>query len=128
MEKLNLKTINKYQSFQTVEELDETVHRFLSRHEAKLSSGTRAVLQCIVEHSRKVIGVSFASNDYIAEQAKVNVRTVIRAVKILQQRGIIKKIPTVRANGKRATNILVIQPFQSSEKEMINKEEDWEQF
>lgn len=113
MEKLNYETIQKYQSFATIEEMDNSVRGFLYKHKAELSEGTLAVLHLIWKHSVKVVGVSFAKYDYIAQQVKVSKRTVIRAVKLLDQKGIIKKVPTARMNGKQGVNLLVIQSFES---------------
>lgn len=113
MEKLNYDTIQKYQSFETIDEMDKSVRGFLYKHKAELSEGTIAVLHLIWKHSVKVVGVSFAKYEYIAEQVKMSKRTVIRAVKLLVERGIIKKVPTARMNGKQGVNLLVIQAFES---------------
>jgi Helix-turn-helix domain len=113
VEKLNYETIQKYQSFQTIEEMDQSVRGFLYKHKAELSEGTLSVLHFIWKHSVKVIGVSFAKYDYIAEQVKVSRRTVIRAVGTLEKKGMIKKIPTIRMNGKQGVNLLVIQAFET---------------
>jgi DNA-binding Lrp family transcriptional regulator len=61
----------------------------------------------------KVIGVSFAKYDTIAEGLQISRRTVIRAIKKLESLGIIKKIPTSRMNGKQGVNLLVIEPYQA---------------
>ncbi|MDQ0231371.1 DNA-binding Lrp family transcriptional regulator [Metabacillus malikii] len=111
MEKLNFETIKKYQSFATIEEMDKAVRGFLYEHKSALSEGTIAVLKVIWRHSAKVIGVSFASNDYLADEANVSRRTVIRAVNTLVEKGLIKRISTARMNGKQGANILVIQPY-----------------
>lgn len=115
VEKLNYDTIQKYQSFETIDEMDQSVRGFLYKHKAELSEGTLAVLHLIWKHSVKVIGVSFAKYDYIAEQVKLSKRTVIRAVKVLEEKGIVKKVPTARMNGKQGVNLLVIQAFESIE-------------
>ncbi|MBD1381303.1 helix-turn-helix domain-containing protein [Metabacillus arenae] len=112
MEKLNYETIQRYQSFQTKEEMDQSVRGFLYKHKAELSDGTLSVLSHIWKYSVKVVGVSFAKYDYIAEHVKLSRRTVIRAVKKLEESRIIKKIPTARLNGKQGVNLLVIQAYE----------------
>ncbi|MFJ5624216.1 helix-turn-helix domain-containing protein [Peribacillus loiseleuriae] len=112
MEKLNFETIKHYQSFETIEEMDQSVRGFLYKHKAELSEGTNKVLLFIWRHSVKVVGVSFAKYDYIAINVQLSRRTVIRAVKMLEKFGIIKKIPTAKMNGKQGVNIIVIQTFQ----------------
>jgi Helix-turn-helix domain len=120
VEKLTYETIQKYQLFQTIDEMDQSVRGFLYKHKAELSEGTISVLKVIWKHSVKVIGVSFAKYEYIAEQAKVSRRTVIRAVSLLEERGIIKKVPTTRMNGKQGVNLLVIQLFEPVEADKNN--------
>jgi hypothetical protein len=112
LEKLNYETIQTYQSFPTIEEMDQSVRGFLYKYKSSLSDGTIKVLNFIWRHSVKVIGVSFAKYDYIAEHVQLSRRTVIRAIKTLESLGIIKKIPTSRMNGKQGVNLLVIQSFQ----------------
>ncbi|WP_051404996.1 helix-turn-helix domain-containing protein [Bacillus cihuensis] len=112
MEKLNFETIKHYQSFKTIEEMDQSVRGFLYKHKAELSEGTNKVLTFIWRHSVKVIGVSFAKYDYIAKNVQLCRRTVIRAIKKLEELGIIKKIPTAKMNGKQGVNIIIIQSFQ----------------
>ncbi|MGG3683937.1 helix-turn-helix domain-containing protein [Aeribacillus composti] len=101
--------VKKYQSFESVEEMDKNVRAFLYHFKAELSESTVNVLKTIWKHSLKVIGVSFAKYDYIAEIANISRRTVIRAMNQLEEMGIIKRIPTTRPNGKRGINIIVIQ-------------------
>lgn len=101
--------IKKYQSFESIEEMDKNVRAFLYQFKAELSESTVNVLKTIWKHSIKVIGVSFAKYEYIAEMADISRRTVIRAMNRLEEMGIIKRIPTTRPNGKRGINIIVIQ-------------------
>jgi hypothetical protein len=63
VEKLNFETVQRYQSFQTIEEMDQSVRGFLYKHKAELSEGTLSVLGLIWKHSVKVVGVSFAKYD-----------------------------------------------------------------
>lgn len=113
MEKFNYESIRSYQSFSTIEEMDQAVRGFLYKNKAALSEGTFNVLKFIWKHSVKVVGVSFAKHDTIAEAVQLSRRTVIRAVKKLEDLGILKKIPTARMNGKQGVNILVLQPFEA---------------
>ncbi|PMC35993.1 hypothetical protein CJ195_17225 [Bacillus sp. UMB0899] len=120
MQKLNYDTIKSYQSFPTIEEMDQAVRGFLYTYKSSLSEGTLKVLTFIWRHSVKVIGVSFAKYDTIADEVELNRRTVIRVVKTLENLGLIKKVPTARMNGKQGVNLLVIQPFQSIEELLPN--------
>ncbi|WP_428911713.1 helix-turn-helix domain-containing protein [Niallia sp. Krafla_26] len=112
MEKLNYDTIKTYQSFKSVEDMDQAVRGFLYRFKSTLSDGAVKVLNFIWRYSVKVVGVSFAKYETIAEAIGISRRTVIRAVKTLEDLGFITKIPTVRMNGKQGVNLCVIQPFE----------------
>jgi DNA-binding Lrp family transcriptional regulator len=121
MEKLNYEVIQSYQSFSTITEMDQAVRGFLYKHKAALSEGTLNVLKFIWRYSVKVIGVSFAKYGTIAAVVQISRRTVIRAIKQLESLGLIKKIPTVRMNGKQGVNLLVIQRFQPIDEVKNNK-------
>lgn len=109
---MNFAEIKQYQSFQTLTQLNEAVRAFLYRHKAELSDGTVKVLKFIWKHSCKVLGVSFAKYDYIANGAELSKRTVIRAVNTLEEYGILKRVPTKKPNGKRGVNLLVFQAIE----------------
>ncbi|WP_338470923.1 helix-turn-helix domain-containing protein [Niallia sp. XMNu-256] len=113
MEKLNYETIKHYQSFTSIDEMDLAVRGFLYKFKSTLSDGANKVLHFLWRYSVKVVGVSFAKYDTIANEISLSRRTVIRAVKLLEELSFLKKIPTARMNGKQGVNLLVIQPFES---------------
>ena len=112
MEKLNYATLKNYQSFTSINEMDQAVRGFLYKCKSSLSDGALKVLHFLWRYSVKVVGVSFAKYDTIATGVSVSRRTVIRAVKALEEMNFIKKIPTARMNGKQGVNLYVIQPFE----------------
>ena len=111
MEKLNYDTIKTYQSFKTIDEMDQAVRGFLYKYKSTLSAGTEKVLNFIWRYSVKVVGVSFAKYETIAEAVGVSRRTVIRAVKTLEELGFLKKISTARMNGKQGVNLICDSTF-----------------
>ncbi|WP_338471617.1 helix-turn-helix domain-containing protein [Niallia sp. XMNu-256] len=113
MEKLNYEIIKQYQSFTSIDEMDLAVRGFLYKFKSSLSEGVIKVLNFLWRYSVKVVGVSFAKYDTIANEISLSRRTVIRAVKLLEELLFLKKIPTARMNGKQGVNLLVIQPFES---------------
>ncbi|WP_338452922.1 helix-turn-helix domain-containing protein [Niallia oryzisoli] len=113
MDKLNHETIKHYQSFATVEEMDQVVRGFLYKFKSSLSDGAIKVLHYLWNYSVKVIGVSFSKYDTMAAAVGLSRRTVIRAVKTLEELSFINKIPTARMNGKQGVNLFVIQPFET---------------
>ncbi|WP_338472798.1 helix-turn-helix domain-containing protein [Niallia sp. XMNu-256] len=93
--------------------MDLAVRGFLYKFKSSLSEGVIKVLNFLWRYSVKVVGVSFAKYDTIANEISLSCRTVIRAVKLLEELSFLKKIPTARMNGKQGVNLLVIQPFES---------------
>ena len=112
MDRLNYETIKNYQSFTSIDEMDQAVRGFLYKFKSTLSEGTLKVLRFLWRYSVKVVGVSFAKYDTIAAEVNVSRRTVMRAIKVLAELNFIKKIPTARMNGKQGVNLYVIQPFE----------------
>lgn len=112
--KMNFADIKQYQSFESITQLNEAVRAFLYHHKAELSEGTVKVLKFIWRHSCKVLGVSFAKYDYIADGVEISKRTVIRAINMLEEYRIIKRVPTKKPNGKRGVNLLVIQAVEGT--------------
>ena len=93
--------------------MDQAVRGFLYKYKSTLSDGTEKVLNFIWRYSVKFVWVSFAKYETIAEAVGVSRRTVIRAVKTLEDLGFLKKISTARMNGKQGVNLYVIQPFKT---------------
>ena len=113
METFTFERIKSYQIFASLEEMNEVVRKFLYNHKASLSNGAIEVFHYIAKHSCKVIGVSFSKNETIAKALNLSLRTVTRSIAKLVDLGILKKIHTVRENGKQGVNTLVIQPVFS---------------
>ncbi|MDX5475468.1 MAG: helix-turn-helix domain-containing protein [Bacillaceae bacterium] len=111
MELFNFEKLKSYQSFNSLEEMNEVVRRFLYMHKSSLANGAIQVFSYIVRHSCKIIGVSFSKIETIANALSLGVRTVTRSIKKLVELKILKKIHTLRGNGKQGVNILIIQPF-----------------
>ena len=111
MELFNFEKLKSYQSFNSLEEMNQVVRRFLYMHKSSLANGALQVFKYIVRHSCKIIGVSFSKNETIANALNLGVRTVTRSIKKLVELNILKKIHTLRENGKQGVNILVIQPL-----------------
>ncbi|MFC7063347.1 helix-turn-helix domain-containing protein [Halobacillus seohaensis] len=107
---MEIKQIFKLQQFKSVKEMDLHVRAFLFRKKEALSKGNMCVLKFIWRYSVKYPGVSFAKIDTIVTKTGFSRRTVNRTISLLEQEGILKRVETIRANGKRGVNILLILP------------------
>ncbi|WP_176224010.1 helix-turn-helix domain-containing protein [Thalassobacillus devorans] len=109
-----LQEIRQLQSFPNKNAMDLRVRAFLYHHKATLSPGALQVLKFIWRHSVKFPGVSFAKIDTIMEKTSRSRSTVIRAINIFVAKGLMKRVPAVRPNGKRGVNFLVILPEETA--------------
>ncbi|MEJ9248659.1 cytosolic protein, partial [Bacillus thuringiensis] len=107
-----IETYENLVSFQTIEELNDTVRAYKKHFTDQLNKNQLAVLDHLHNHSCKYFGVSFKSKQKIAEVLHVSRRTVIRACQHLEFLGIIKQLEMKRPSDMRQTsNIIVIQPL-----------------
>ncbi|MCA0969240.1 helix-turn-helix domain-containing protein [Halobacillus litoralis] len=107
---MDLSTIQAYQSFQSVKEMDLHVRSYLKKHKAKLSEGNIAVLTSVWRHSVKFPGVSFAKVDTIMKNTGVSRSTVIRTINRLVETRLLQRLKTCKPNGKQGANLLIILP------------------
>ncbi|MEH7149751.1 helix-turn-helix domain-containing protein [Bacillus thuringiensis] len=109
-------------SFQTIEELNNTVRAYKEQFADQLNKNQLAVLNHLQGHSAKYFGVSFKSKKKIAEDLNISRRTVIRACQHLESLGIIKQLEMKRKSDMRQTsNIIVIQPI-IAEKQIVTQD------
>lgn len=126
-EKITLHNIEKYRTFNTVPEMDETIYEYIEiLRQDEQPESVIEVLRFLGRSSLRVTGVSFAKYQTIADKIGKSVSTVKRAVKALKDYGIIEAIPTVRKwkrlgkSRQKSVNIIVIQ---SSIPSMIPQDE-----
>lgn len=96
-----------YQTFQTVDELNNAVKRFVSLYD--LTDAIKAVLNTIKLHSKRYFGVCGLRKEQIAKKAKVSPSTVDRAIKGLKESGFLTVIPFNHTKfGRRTHNVYVL--------------------
>jgi predicted transcriptional regulator len=100
-----------YQSFQAIADMDRSVRQFVQS--TKLGKTILAVLQVLVRHSCKIIGVSWLKAESIATIIEKSDKTVRRSLSKLEDLGIIKRIQTIKPSGGRGVDLCVIQPLGS---------------
>ncbi|MGG1684882.1 helix-turn-helix domain-containing protein [Pseudalkalibacillus sp. NRS-1564] len=116
----------RYQSFHSLEALNEGVRQALYFHADKLNKTAVTVLKTVSRYSCKIPGVSWLKAATLAELIEKSEKTVRRALKTLEQLGIIRRIPTVRAKGGRGYDVCIIRAnigdVQSKVSGRINRE------
>ncbi|HFK1472422.1 helix-turn-helix domain-containing protein [Bacillus cereus group sp. BfR-BA-01495] len=104
-----MKELRKYESFQSISEMDNAIDVALKNFSLKDSE--RVVLIKLTQYSCKFIGVSYLKNDTLAQAVGFSKRTVQRALKHLSELGIITRIEQKRAKtGGYGAFITVINP------------------
>ncbi|WP_418055412.1 helix-turn-helix domain-containing protein [Priestia megaterium] len=99
-------------SFETIEDLNETVRTYKEKFADQLNKNQLAVLNHLHNYSAKYFGVSFLKKNSIAEKLEISRRTVIRICKYLESLGIIKQLEMKRGSDmKQTTNAIIIQPI-----------------
>ena len=107
---INETTLKQLQTFETVEQLNESIKQHKQAHE--LTETDRNILDAISRYSCKYAGVCYLSKQKIAEDAGYKSRrTAIRACNRLEALGIIEQHETKRVKGDRrqSSNIIVIK-------------------
>ncbi|MBU9724149.1 MULTISPECIES: helix-turn-helix domain-containing protein [Bacillaceae] len=102
-----------YQSFDDIEQLNEAVRLSCYYYADQLGKSPVVVLKLLSRFSCVIPGVSWMKVSTIAKHIDKSEKTVRRALKTLDDLGIIKRIPTVRKQGGRGYDICIIQDVQS---------------
>ncbi|KAA6479514.1 helix-turn-helix domain-containing protein [Bacillus cereus] len=107
-----MKELRKYQSFNSVTEMDKSVQQYIEKY--NLSERDLTVLWKIASYSCKFVGVSYLKTDTLADLTGYVRRTVQRSLKSLAEKGIITRHSQYKpVKGGYSASITVINPFES---------------
>ncbi|MEH6934570.1 helix-turn-helix domain-containing protein [Bacillus sp. JJ783] len=107
-----MKELRKYQSFNSITEMDNSISEYLSVYKLKESEYT--VLWKLACYSCKFIGVSYLKVDSLADLTGYSKRTIQRALKVLSELRIITRINQFKpVKGGYSASITVINPYES---------------
>ncbi|HJV46723.1 MAG TPA: helix-turn-helix domain-containing protein [Bacillota bacterium] len=110
----NYSQFKQYSTFTSIEELNLTIRHFLYLHSHELTPATVKVFKTISKYACKILGVCFAKVSSLSTIIGISERTIRRAFIILEQHGVLKRIPTQRKQGGDGHNLYVIQPYVSA--------------
>ena len=108
-----LNELKAYATFEKQSEMDATIYDYIEvLRSNEEPESVIEVLRFFGRSSLRVLGVSFAKYQTIAESAGYSRRTVIRAINALESYGIIDKVPTLKKwigrGRKRSVNVVRI--------------------
>ncbi|MBJ8053373.1 helix-turn-helix domain-containing protein [Bacillus cereus] len=107
-----MKELRKYQSFNSITKMDNSISEYLSVYKLKESEYT--VLWKIASYSCKFVGVSYLKVQTLADLVHYSKRTVQRSLKRLTELGIITRVESFKpVKGGHSAFINVINPFES---------------
>lgn len=115
-EQITFQNIEKYKTFDAVANMDEKIYEYIEmlRNDEQPESIIE-VLRFLGRSSLRVIGVSFAKYQTIANSIGMSVSTIKRAIKSLKEYGMIEVTPTIKkwlGRGKsrrKSVNLIVIK-------------------
>lgn len=99
-------------AFSNKDELNNTIRLFLYDHKHELSPSAIETIKIISRFAVKIPGVCWTKIETLAEKIGKSPRTILRALKQLEDLGIIKRLKTIRKEGGYGHPVIVIQPIQ----------------
>ncbi|QOS99829.1 hypothetical protein JNUCC42_03400 [Brevibacterium sp. JNUCC-42] len=100
----------KYSHFKSKEELRRSIQEHLSKVNGKLAPSTMKVLDVLRIRAMKVFGVAYLKIETVMRLTKVSRASVERAIRKLEQVGILKRITTARKTGLQGANMFAFLP------------------
>ncbi|WP_140456589.1 MULTISPECIES: helix-turn-helix domain-containing protein [Priestia] len=105
----------KYRTFDSKEALNYSVRKHLYHNKHLMTPTAIAVLKVLSKHAVKFAGVAYLKLATIATKVDKHRNTVIKAIKLLCELGIIKKELQYReVKGGNGSNFYIIQPFKEA--------------
>lgn len=110
---IDFKQLKQYESFSSVAEMDKSTHNYIEYLQGKgVRQSVIDVLLCLGRASLRVVGVSFMKQDTIAANINLSRKTVNRALKTLEQFGVIDSVRTkTKKDGRPSVKVVRILPF-----------------
>lgn len=108
-------TFKSLQSFNSLDQLNESIKITFQNFKSILTKSSIRVLAHIAKYSVKYLGVSFLSKQSIANALDVDIRTVRRCIRQLEDSCLVKSYRLKRVNNDRreTSSAIVIQPLIS---------------
>jgi predicted transcriptional regulator len=110
-----MRYLSEYQTFQSVDQLNEALYRHTCDHYFAMNETDRSVLKLLGGYAVKYLGAAHLKAATIAEVIGKSEKTVRRSLSKLQSLGIIEKVSTMRkVTGGYGANVYVVQSTVSS--------------
>ncbi|KOP80693.1 hypothetical protein AMS59_04790 [Lysinibacillus sp. FJAT-14745] len=105
--------LSQYETFNSVQEMDQYVEQHIQQHYYDLTESERAIVYKLASHALNYPGACHLKAATIAAALEISTKTVYRAISKLESLGIIKKQKTTKVKGGSGANIYIILPCQS---------------
>ncbi|MED1786201.1 hypothetical protein P4V47_01510 [Brevibacillus laterosporus] len=102
--------MDKYSLFSSAQQLRSHIQIHLRKQKGRLTPSTLKVLDVLRMRAMKVFGVAYLKIETIMKMTKVSRASVERAVRKLEQMGVIKRVTTARKTGLQGANMFVFLP------------------
>jgi len=105
--------ITKHSTFLTKEQFNDHLKSHFKKIVINLSPGSKKVFDFLAKHAIKYLGVAYLKIHTIASSLELHSSTVKRAIRQLEQLGVIKRIPQTRPKtGGDGANMYAFQPSE----------------
>jgi biotin operon repressor len=107
----NFKELQKYESFASVEEMDNSIYKYIDHINQYVPQSVIDVLLCLGRASLRCVGLSFMKQATIAKMTGYSRKTINKALKKLESLGVVDSVRTKTKSGRPSVKVMRILPF-----------------
>ncbi|MFE4525840.1 hypothetical protein ACFRCQ_27860 [Cytobacillus firmus] len=109
---INFQELRKFESFKSISEMDESIYEYIDYLRNEVASSVIDVLLCLGRASLRCIGISFMKQATIANATGYSRKTINKAMKELEEFGVVDSVRTKTTKGGRpSVKVVRILPF-----------------
>jgi DNA-binding MarR family transcriptional regulator len=108
---IDFEELKQYESFNSIEEMDKSIYRYIDYIRHEVSKSVIDVLLCLGRASLRCIGISFMKQSTIAKETGYSRQTINKALKTLESLGIVDSVRTKTKSGRPSVKVIRILPF-----------------
>lgn len=115
----------KYSNFKDLESFNSSIRQHLYNKKHNLTKSAMIIYKVLARFAAKYTGCAFLKIDSIVDKAEVSRSTVIRALKLLQELGMIVRHHMMRTkSGGHGANLYVFRPYVKEAENLTEQSKD----
>jgi len=108
---INFQELKQYESFSDKYEMDKSIYEYIDFIRHDVPQSVVDVLLCLGKASLRCVGLSFMKQATIAEQTGYSRKTINKALKALEEFGVVDSVRTKTKAGRPSVKVMRILPF-----------------